>query len=249
VSPQALAYAREHHLIDVAADGSADALRGADVLIIAVPLAATLEILQACIAGGFGPVPELVVDVASVKMPLLPFVSRLHGFVPTHPLAGAESSGASASRADLFANRPWVYVPTGNAERDRRAVAFITAMGAQPFALDAERHDRIVALTSHLPQVLSTVLASMMTAQTDPAVARLHGPGLESMLRLARSGWSMWSPILSANAQPIAKSLRSFAESLAAVADRLDADETAPLEAVFEQANAFAAQLDADRSP
>jgi prephenate dehydrogenase len=238
VSPQALAYAREHHLIDVAADGSADALRGADVLIIAVPLAATLEILQACIA-----------DVASVKMPLLPFVSRLHGFVPTHPLAGAESSGASASRADLFANRPWVYVPTGNAERDRRAVAFITAMGAQPFALDAERHDRIVALTSHLPQVLSTVLASMMTAQTDPAVARLHGPGLESMLRLARSGWSMWSPILSANAQPIAKSLRSFAESLAAVADRLDADETAPLEAVFEQANAFAAQLDADRSP
>jgi prephenate dehydrogenase len=118
-------------------------------------------------------------------------------------------------------------------------------MGAHPVALDAERHDRIVAFTSHLPQLLSTILASLLASEADPEMAELHGPGLESMLRLARSGWPMWSSILSANTGPIAASLRALAAALSAAAQGLEAGDAAPLEAAFEQANAFAAQLDA----
>jgi prephenate dehydrogenase len=208
-------------------------------------LDATLAILERC-ACAPAERATLVLDVASVKAPLVPFVGRVRNFVPTHPLAGAESSGAAAARPDLFVERPWAYVPTDGA-LDARAVAFIRSMGAHPVALEAELHDRVVALTSHVPQLVSTALAAVLAAEADPALARLHGPGLESMLRLARSRWPMWAPIVAANGGSIANGLRSLAGALAAAADAVSAGDEAELADLFERANAFAAALDAPK--
>jgi prephenate dehydrogenase len=221
-------------------------LQRGDTLVVAAPLDATLTILERC--SGAPPKAALIVDVASVKAPLLPFVARLAGFVPTHPLAGAEQSGPAASRDDLFIGRPWAYVPSGDPLLEGRVLQFIRAMGAEPFAVEAERHDRIVALTSHVPQMLSTVLGATLGAREEPLLSELHGPGLESMVRLARSAWPMWRPVVKANAPLIAEGLRRIAEAIDAVAANVEADDDGALEAWFEQANRFVKRLDAGRS-
>lgn len=238
------AYVLGAGIVDAAAADLAALWSAGETLVVAAPLEETVRVLDEAARRGLRG-PALVVDVASVKGPVAPFAGRVAGFVPTHPLAGAEGSGPATSRADLFAGRAWAYVPTGNPELDARAAAFIGEMGAHPFPVDALRHDRIVALTSHVPQLLSTALANVLAADADPAAATLHGPGLESMLRLARSPWPMWEPILAANRTSVASGLRSLAETLGDAARALERGDGTALGALFERANAFAAQLEA----
>ncbi|HXF33145.1 MAG TPA: prephenate dehydrogenase/arogenate dehydrogenase family protein [Candidatus Acidoferrales bacterium] len=242
--PETATYAREHRLVDETVAQLSGLFERAETLVVAAPLEATLEILEQC-AGREPDGVRLIVDVASVKAPLLPFVARVRGFVPTHPLAGGEGSGPRASRADLFAGRPWAYVPAGDERLDALAVAFIASMCARPVALDAAHHDRVVALTSHVPQLLSTILAAELAGHDDASIAELYGPGLESMLRLARSGWPMWSSLVAANAGSIARGLRALAGSATAAADRIEAGDFSELQALFERANAFTERLDA----
>jgi prephenate dehydrogenase len=97
----------------------------------------------------------LMLDVASVKAPVVAVARGLKNFVATHPMAGSERSGASNARGDLFEGRPWAYVPTGDADLDARACKFIESLGALPLAIGAEDHDRIVAIASHVPQVVA----------------------------------------------------------------------------------------------
>jgi prephenate dehydrogenase len=239
-----IAFARAHEMVDEVVDDVRDLLGKGETFVVAAPLGAALEILDLCAAAPSGKT-NLVLDVTSVKVPLVPFIQRVHGFVPSHPLAGAESSGPAASRADLFEGRPWIYVPTGDAKLDALAADFIITMGALPVALDAVRHDRVVALTSHVPQLLSTALAAGLGDEEDPLIAQLYGPGLESMLRLARSGWPIWSPVIAANGQAIAPGLRALAAAITATADRIDAGDASALETLFEAANEMVARLDA----
>src|SRR5579875_258514 len=167
--PETTAYALAHGIIDESVSELDALLQRGDTLVVAAPLDATLTILERC--SGAPPKAALIVDVASVKAPLLPFVARLAGFVPTHPLAGAEQSGPAASRDDLFIGRPWAYVPSGDPLLEGRVLQFIRAMGAEPFAVEAERHDRIVALTPHVPQMLSTVLGATLGAREEPLLS------------------------------------------------------------------------------
>jgi prephenate dehydrogenase len=240
------AFARANQMVDELVNDVHALFGKGDTFVVAAPLGATLEILELC-AGAPSEKTSLVLDVASVKAPLVPFIERVHGFVPSHPLAGAESSGPAASRADLFEGRPWIYVPTGDAKLDALAADFIIAMGARPVALDALRHDRVVALTSHVPQLISTVLAASLAGEEDPLIAQLYGPGLESMLRLARSGWPIWSPVVAANGQAIAPGMRALAEAIAVAADRIEAGDASALETLFAAANEMVARLDAPR--
>lgn len=240
--PHAMHYARDHALIDGTVDGAAEALEHAGTFVVAAPLAATLEILEECAAAPHGSA-QLIVDVASVKRPLVPFLGRVRDFVPTHPLAGAETAGLGGSRADLFVDRPWAFVASGDPTADEHARAFITTMGAYPVELDAETHDRVVALTSHVPQLLSTVLAARLSFRGEPEVTQLYGPGLESMLRLARSPWPMWSGILRANAPAVAAELRELAAALTSAAETMESGDAAALETFFKQANAFMERL------
>ena len=138
----------------------------AGVLVIAAHLEPTLREIER-LASASAPTPALIVDVASVKLPV---VARrgLRNFVATHPMAGTERSGVAA-RADLFDGRTWAYVPSGDENLDRRARRFIESMGAVPFAISAEDHDRAVALTSHVPQIVASCYASCFAPTKAPS--------------------------------------------------------------------------------
>jgi prephenate dehydrogenase len=204
-SEAALAAAREAGAIDrIAPRGTL--LASAGVLVLAVPLDATLGEI-----GALRESPQiraaLVMDVASVKAPVAAAARGLANFVGTHPMAGSERSGAAAARADLFEGRPWLYVPPGNADLEAQAREFIESMGASPSAVDASEHDRIVALTSHLPQLLAFAFARRVRALGETA-GPMCGPVARELLRIGGSNPAMWDPIFAANRANIEEELR-----------------------------------------
>jgi prephenate dehydrogenase len=134
-------------------------------------------------------------SVCSVMTPLRA-VAR-SGFVAGHPLAGSEQSSFAAARADLFEGKPWFL----DAE-DPRVDELVRDCGAIPERVDAAEHDAAVALTSHLPQVLSTALAAHLDGHAE--LLRFAGSGLATFLRLAGSEATVWKPVLEANREQIA---------------------------------------------
>jgi prephenate dehydrogenase len=194
----------------------------AGVLVIAAHLGATLGEIQRLLEKG-GPVCALVLDVASVKAPVLAAARGVQNFVATHPMAGSERSGVGSARADLFEGRPWAYVPAGDAQLDTRACDFIVSLGGVPLAIGAEEHDRIVAITSHVPQVFAYRYARLLREKEGNA-ERLCGPVARELLRIAGMNPAMWREIFSANATNIESDLRRLAAELEAAADELSAD-------------------------
>lgn len=167
-----------------AADERVDSLEShADVVILATPVDVAVSMLASAHA-------PLITSVCSVMAPL-----RAVGgdrFVAGHPLAGSQDRGLGAARGDLFEGATWFI------DRENATVReIISACGANGELVDADEHDRAVALTSHLPQILSTALAALLYEQH--ADLRFAGPGLRTFLRLAGSDASVWSPILAAN--------------------------------------------------
>lgn len=182
----------------------------ADVLAIAAHVAGTVRELER-LRQSPPRKARLIVDVSSVKAPIVRASLGVSHFVATHPMAGRECSGPGAARGDLFEGRPWLYVPSGEPELDARAAAFISEFGATPVAVDADEHDRAVALTSHVPQLLATVFAGRLKGRNLEAYA---GPAAREFLRLARSSSAMWHDIVDANREHIARELRAFAADL-----------------------------------
>ena len=164
---------------------------------------------------------QLIIDIASVKAPVVEAARGVRNFVPTHPMAGRERSGPTAAARDAFEGKTWLYVPTGDRELDWRAVEFIGAFGASPVEINAEEHDRIVAFTSHLPQVFATLFAR----RASPEREAFMGPVAREFMRLSRSSPAMWHDILEANAQNIASELRALSTDLADVAHALERGE------------------------
>ena len=166
-----------------AADDRAETLEG-DLVVLAAPAGAAIDLLRS-LAGRQG----VVTSVASTMAPLVAAATDLH-FVAGHPFAGSEQRGLAAADPDLFTGRPWFV------EREEPLVmSMIRAAGGEPVVVDPDEHDRIMALTSHLPQVVATALASLLDG-IDP---RFVGTGARSMLRLAGSSSDVWQPILEQN--------------------------------------------------
>jgi prephenate dehydrogenase len=215
---------------------------GAEVLVLAAPLDATLE--QLAVLRRVPSAAELILDVASVKEPVARAGAHVERFVATHPIAGSERSGFAAARADLFDGKMWAY-DCNTAEPLRGLVrAFIADMGARPLPIDPAEHDRIVAYTSHLPQLLSVLLGAELASRLDrPDVSALCGTGIASMLRLSRSSWDVWEPILRSNAAPIAQEVRAFAAILMDAATTLESGHPHALEPTFKAASTAAARI------
>lgn len=194
----------------------ADAIRDADLVILAAPPLACLELLD--LLGGplraaLGP-DAIVTDVASTKAAI---VERARNaglrFVGGHPLAGREASGYAAADPDLFRDRPWVVVPPEPADdpAEARVAALATACGARTVRMSAADHDAAVAAISHLPLVLSAALVEAMAAEPDWPMARdLAAGGWASMTRLARGDATMGAGILATNAPSVADRLRAL---------------------------------------
>lgn len=169
----------------------------------------------------------LVTDVASVKSVILEEVAQagadLTRYVGSHPMAGRERSGTAFAREDLFESRPWVIVP--NQETDPGAVLAMRTLaldvGSLPLQLDAETHDQSVALVSHVPQLVSSLLAAQL-AKALPESLGLSGQGLRDTTRIASSDPALWAAIIAGNAEHVAKVLRGFADDMQQVLHALE---------------------------
>ncbi|MDB0018596.1 prephenate dehydrogenase, partial [bacterium] len=169
-----------------------------------------------------------ITDTTSVKGQVLDEALVLgadpHRLVGGHPMAGRESSGPGAARADLLDDRLWIITPTGHQgdEHVARVRRLITTCGASVEAMDAAEHDAAVALVSHAPQVIASSLASVLV---DEPAARIHiaGQGLADTTRIAGSDTDLWVQILRANAGPVAGVLNSVIEAIRQAASSLEA--------------------------
>jgi prephenate dehydrogenase len=201
----------------------AEELNQAAVVVLALPPAAVCAALQRYpFRSG-----QLVTDVASVKAPVAEAALRLPqgvSFVGGHPLAGSTGSGFECARPDLLRGSTWVLLPGGSRRARARVEELVRLAGAEPLTCAAERHDRLLALTSHLPQLLSTALAAELAALDDPLAARLLGPGGADFLRLASSPAALWCEILAANRDAVAGALSAITSRAAAPAETLEND-------------------------
>src|SRR5690606_5104088 len=208
--------------------GAGRAARGDDspsLIVVSVPPDVTADVIEAELAQ----FPDAVVtDVASVKLePFRALTERgvdLTRYIGSHPLAGRERGGAISARADLFIGRPWVVCRD---EQTRPAdLALVEALaldvGAMPLEMTPEEHDRSVALTSHVPQVVASLLAARL-ATADEGALRLAGQGVRDTTRIAASAPELWVQILGANAQPVVEILDALADDLRDVSDALRA--------------------------
>ncbi|MCC3768044.1 prephenate dehydrogenase [Streptomyces sp. UNOC14_S4] len=187
-----------------------------DLVVVAVPpahVATTLaEAIRAGRARGY-------LDVASVKggprRELEALDCDLTGYIGTHPMAGRERSGPLAGTADLFEGRPWVLTPTRETDTEvlNLALELVALCRAVPVVMDADAHDRAVALVSHTPQLVSSMVAARLQDADETAV-RLCGQGIRDVTRIAASDPRMWLDILSANPGPVADILSAVAADL-----------------------------------
>lgn len=192
------------------------------LVVVAVPPAAAG--LAMAHAGAFA--DATVTDVTSVKSEPLA-AARAAGADPArlvggHPMAGRETSGAAAARHDLFDDRVWVISPLAESapERVETVRDLVLTCGAVPVVMPPAEHDRAVALTSHAPQLLSSLLAARLLDADAEAVA-VSGQGLRDMTRIAASDPALWQSILDANAESVADVLEAFAHDLDTVIGRL----------------------------
>jgi prephenate dehydrogenase len=172
--------------------------------------------------------PEAIVtDVASVKAAILAEVNASTAdsarYVGSHPMAGREKGGALSGRPDLFVGRPWVISVQENTQTDAVSVVEKLALdlGATTIRLSAEEHDRAVALISHTPQVVSSLLASRL-ADADDFDLALAGQGVRDTTRIAASDPKLWLQILSMNSHQLLPVLKVFQGELADVVSALE---------------------------
>lgn len=169
----------------------------------------------------------IVTDVASVKATILSELESLGAdlsrYVGSHPMAGREHAGTLAGRSDIFAGRPWVI--SANQLSSKKAVESIEALALDLEAtithLSPEDHDRAVALVSHAPQLVSSLLAARL-AESDETDVSLAGQGLRDTTRIAASDPKLWIQILAANSGEISKVISSLKSDLDQVLSALD---------------------------
>lgn len=161
----------------------------------------------------------VVSDVASVKGVVRDEISRagadMSRYVGSHPMAGREKSGPTAATADLFVGRPWVLCP--NEQTDPKATVRVRELavdlGATSAVMDADQHDEAVALISHVPQVVSSLMAAQLESGPDQALS-LAGQGLRDVTRIAAGDSGLWVQILAANSAAVVPILRSIKDDL-----------------------------------
>jgi prephenate dehydrogenase len=220
------------------------AIRGADLIYIALPIGVTLDILPE-IAQNAAP-HALVTDACSTKLRICTAAAELFEeeesspiFLGGHPMAGRELSGFAQSDADLFQKATYALVGPSQEDRDPRIVAFtkiLEKLGARPSWLGAQQHDYAVGLASHLPQLTAVALGSFLYDRLDEngLPITLAGPGLRDTLRLAGSSYATWRDIVLTNREVLSAALDLFARRLDDLRERLGSRE---LEADFDAAN------------
>lgn len=195
-------------LVDTVTESIDEAVAGADLVAVAAPPTATIQVISGLSTD------SVVFDVAGVKSAVLAVSDHLAGFVGTHPMAGRETSGPDAASPALFNGASWVVVEGAAAEPTARVVDVIEALGARPVFMDAAEHDRAVATISHLPQLIASGLLGV--AASDPASLDLAAGSFRDLTRVGSSEPLSWVEILKTNDTAVL-------EAITALRGRLDA--------------------------
>jgi len=215
--PSVLRAAVRARAIDVAARSLAEAVAGADVVVLAASPRTNRRLLAAAARAAR---PDAVLtDVGSVKRAICAEARRrrLARFVGGHPMAGRERSGFGASTEGLFRGRGWILTPEEATapEAVRRLGRLVRDVGARPIVMAPGEHDRVVAFLSHVPQVLAWAL--LAAARSDRVAARrlaVAGPAFRDMTRLAKSPRPLWREILRENAPEVRRALSALRAAL-----------------------------------
>lgn len=229
-------------VIDVACADPAEAVADADMVVIAVTLGATADIL-ARIAPALGP-DTVVTDVGSAKACVLAAAQATLGdalprFVAGHPIAGAEKSGVEASSAGLFEHHRVILTPQENQSEVAfaRVQSMWTATGAQVLCMPPVLHDHVLAATSHLPHLLAYAMVNcLLDLPTSVNVFDYAAGGFRDFTRIASSSPAMWRDIALGNAPAIMKMCERFEATLTALRGALSRADGAALEQAFERA-------------
>jgi prephenate dehydrogenase len=219
--PDVLERAKRLKVIDVAG------AQPADLVILATPVGDILKLIDQ-----FKMKESLVTDVGSTKVAICNKAERMAvPFIGGHPMAGLEQSGPEAANADLFRDAPYFLCRVSSTPDGAIQIMsdLARAIGAAPIELTPEHHDQLVAQVSHLPQILSTVLADQTSANKDIA-----GPGLRSMTRLAGSPFHVWRDIFKTSGC-LPHELQSFIERLQRILDAMEAGNLDEVETLFKR--------------
>jgi prephenate dehydrogenase len=225
------------------------AVEGCDVVVLATPVGGILSTFEK-LAPTLSP-DTLVTDTGSTKVKFVERARMVFGaaagvrVLPGHPMAGKERGGIENADADLFRNAVWLITPISGeqqyTERQREYIELLESIGTRAVAMDPERHDRLCAWISHLPQMIATALASALRDELgeDEAIKEIGGRALREMTRIASSPYSMWRDIALTNSQNIDEALLRFEQQLAHLRENLRGPG---LREMFESANKFGKQ-------
>jgi prephenate dehydrogenase len=235
--------ARELGALTEVAGSLPDAVRGADVTVVAVPVSAVAAVVADALALG----APAVTDVGSVKAPVLAAVRAARPedasrFVGGHPMAGSEQDDLDGADADLFEGAMWVLTPTEDTATDAYAAvrALVARTGAEIVAVAPEHHDDLVAVVSHVPQLAATTLMDVAAERGDEraVLLRLAAGGFRDMTRIAASHPGIWPDICVANRDAIVDALDRYRTALDGVRELVAASDRDGLLALLERARA-----------
>jgi prephenate dehydrogenase len=247
---EVLSAALERSIVNAGNTDPIAAAQGSDIVVLATPVGAIIDLIERL--GPVIPASTLLTDCGSTKREIAERAQQVFGsaadarFLPSHPMAGAERGGLDNARSDLFQGAPWIFtVLNGRQEPGTNAaewVDLVQAIGATPVFLDPARHDRLCAWTSHLPQLISTALASALEAEfgEDEAIRQVAGRGLQDMTRLAASSYSLWRDIVATNANNLRDVLLKYEQHVSHLRENLRGPA---LRDEFDAANRFRKNL------
>lgn len=210
-----LACAEKRGAIDQGTQTLSVAVSGSDLVVFAVPVGKMPYLMEQCVP--YLSPHTLLTDMGSTKQRIVQEGARLFGtqFVGGHPMAGSEESGAQAGRADLFQGAAWIFTPQTPHSDITSLTNLVERLGARPILLEAEEHDRMIALVSHLPHVLSFAFAATVKTISEPTTAaNLSGNSYRDMTRVAASSPYLWSGILQENRVALLETIAHFEEAL-----------------------------------
>ncbi|WP_439872375.1 prephenate/arogenate dehydrogenase family protein [Rhizobium leguminosarum] len=221
-SPDTLKRAEELGLGDRYTTSSQDAVKDADLVIVSVPVGASESVAKE-ISGSLKP-GAVVTDVGSTKASVIaqmaPHMPDNVHFIPGHPLAGTEKSGPDAGFAGLFEGRWCIFTPVAGTDETalKRLRSFWEALGSKVDEMDAEHHDKVLAIVSHLPHIIAYNIvgtADDLETVTESEVIKYSASGFRDFTRLAASDPTMWRDVCLHNRDAILEMLARFSEDLA----------------------------------
>ena len=229
--------AKNTNIIDELSTNIDEAVKGADIVVIATPVGTFKQILEA-----IEPlITEQVIisDVGSTKTNIVKIVNEVLGekskcFVPAHPIAGKEKSGFEVSVPDLFKDKKTIITPLeNNAPESIKVIHDMwTGTGAEVDYLSPESHDELLGMTSHLPHMLAFSLVNYLVSQS-PNASIYAGGGFKDFSRIASGDAVMWRDICIHNKEQIIDHLKGYQSTLSELIDAIDDDDSKRLEMLF----------------